>query len=53
MIQTEPIIELTDVKRVYGSPPVVALNNVSFSIQHGEMLVVTGPSGSGSRLCLI
>ena len=41
------MIELRGVSKEYGSPPVVALDDVSVTINPGEMVAVVGPSGSG------
>lgn len=41
------------VSRVYpGSPPVVALHNVSFELRQGAFAVLIGPSGSGKTTLL-
>ena len=41
------ILELTDVHRSFGSPPVHACNGVSLSVDEGEFVAIVGPSGSG------
>ncbi len=45
----EPIIELRDVSKIYGSGDieVLALDQVSLKIAQGEFLAIMGPSGSG------
>src|SRR5258708_23009844 len=41
-------IDLRNVKRIYhGNSEVVALNDVSLTVEPGEWLAVMGPSGSG------
>ena len=42
----ERVLELDGVTKVYGEqPPVVALNDVSFSVRRGELVAIVGPSG--------
>lgn len=47
-------IELTDVTKIYkvGNRKIHALNNVSFSINEGEICAVVGPSGAGKTTLL-
>lgn len=47
-----PIIELDDVIREYGRPPVRALNRVGFRVDAGETVAILGPSGSGKSTLL-
>ncbi len=53
MSEPKPVVELTRVSRVYGEKH--ALNSVSFSVRHGEIVAVIGPSGAGKstlmRIC--
>jgi putative ABC transport system ATP-binding protein len=42
------VLQLDDVVKQYpGSPPVRALDGVSFEVRRGEFVVIAGPSGSG------
>ncbi|NLJ98166.1 MAG: ABC transporter ATP-binding protein [Tissierellia bacterium] len=47
-------IEVQDVKKVYqmGEIQIKALDNISFSIDKGEFVVVVGPSGAGKSTVL-
>jgi putative ABC transport system ATP-binding protein len=45
----KPVIELKDVTKTYrlGDEELHALDNVSFRVNEGEFVAITGPSGSG------
>ncbi len=53
MTAEAPTLELEEVTKTYdASPPVAALQGVSFSVDAGELVAVVGPSGSGKSSLL-
>jgi len=49
-----PVIQFSDVVKVYPlrSGDVVALDHISFEVEHGEFISIMGPSGSGKSTLL-
>lgn len=48
--QLKPILEISDLKKSYGEHNV--LDDLSFSVDEGEVLVILGPSGCGKSTLL-
>lgn len=44
------IIEVSNLKKSYG--PLVAVNNLSFHIEEGEVFGLLGPNGSGKTTAI-
>ncbi len=53
-MSAEPVIELDDISRVFGSGPTrnTALDSVSLRVMRGEFVAIIGPSGSGKSTLL-
>ena len=41
------MVQMNNVKMVYGNTEAAALNGISFTINEGEFVFLVGPSGSG------
>ena len=51
----EPILKVNDLKKVFhqrGKRDVLAVENISFSLQPGEILGIVGESGSGKSVTM-
>ena len=49
-IVEQPILEIRDVSVVFGG--LVAVNKVSFSVHHGDIIAIVGPNGAGKSTLL-
>jgi|SRR5690625_1224057 len=47
MVRTEPILQLKDVSFKYDAHGPTILQDVNFTIDHGEMVSIVGPNGAG------
>ena len=54
MADGQPLIDLRDVTKVYGSgeAEVTALAGMNLAVHEGEFVAVMGPSGSGKSTCM-
>ena len=46
------MVQMNDVKMVYGNTEAAALNGITFTINEGEFVFLVGPSGSGKTTLL-
>jgi len=48
------VVKISNLSKVYGSghTKVTAVSNVTFELEHGEIILIQGPSGSGKTTLL-